>query len=215
MAPTPSPPTENAHALLQKNAALTARLRELGAQGTAAAAALMRPGTPPPDDLVIALGDATREFNALRDEVFTAVAALGLDTPPADTIDSTRRLDAVLALLVEGAERTEKQARAQAVLAETVSILDRIAALSHRDDPGFYGLATCQSRAADVRAALASRGQVDRDATAPFASLLVLMDGQQDLDDDQWAAHEDAVAEAFGRALAVAATRGKLVAGKR
>jgi len=56
---------------------------------------------------------------------------------------------------------------------------------------------------------------VDRDAIAPFASLLLLMDGQQDLDDDQWVAHEDAVAAAFGRALAVAATRGKLVAGRR
>jgi hypothetical protein len=211
MAPTPSPSAEHARALLQRNAALTARLRELGARGTAVAAALTRPGAPPPDDLVTALGDATREFTALRDAVLTAVAALGLDTPLADTIDSTRRLDAVLAVLVEGAESAERQA----ALAETVSILDRIAALSHRDDPGFYGLATCQSHAADVRAALASRGQVDRDAIAPFASLLLLMDGQQDLDDDQWVAHEDAVAAAFGRALAVAATRGKLVAGRR
>lgn len=215
MGPTTSPSAESARALLERNAALTTRLRELGARGTAAAAALTRPGAPPPDELLAAFGDATREFNALRDEVFAAVAALGLETPPADTLNSTRRLDAMLTLLLEGLETAEKQAQAQAALAQTVSVLDRIAALSHRDDAGFYALATCQSRAADVRAALASSGKADPDATAPFASLLLLMEGQQNLDDDQWAAHEDAVAAAFGRALAVAATRGKLVAGKR
>jgi hypothetical protein len=211
MAPTTSPSAEAARELLRKNAALTKRLRELGARGTAAAAALARPGAPPPDELVRALGEAGHEFLALRDDVFAAAAALGLHMPAPETIDSTRRLDAVLKALLEGLERIEKQAAAQAALAETVAVLDRIASLSHREDPGFSALANCQSRAADVRAALASTGKVDPAATAPFASLLTLMDGQQNIDDEQWGALEDQVAAAFGRALAVAATRGKLV----
>jgi len=211
MPPTTSPSAEAARELLKKNAALTKRLAALGARGTAAAAALSRPGAPPPDDLVHALGEARREFTALRDEVFTAAAALGLQTPAAETINSTRRLDAMLKVLVEGLDNAEKQAQAAAALAKTVAVLDRIAALRHRDDPAFAPLAACQSRAADVRAALASTGKVDPVAAAPFASLLTLMDGPQGLDDEQWGVLEDAVATAFGRALAVAASRAKLV----
>jgi len=211
MPPTTSPSAEAARELLKKNAALTKRLAALGARGTAAAAALSRPGAPPPDDLVHALGEARREFTALRDEVFIAAAALGLQTPAAETINSTRRLDAMLKLLVEGLDNAEKQAQAAAALAKTVAVLDRIAALRHRDDPAFAPLSACQSRAADVRAALASTGKVDPAAAAPFASLLMLMDGPQGLDDEQWGVLEDAVATAFGRALAVAASRAKLV----
>jgi len=211
MPPTTSPSAEAARELLRKNAALTKRLAALGARGTAAAAALTRPGAPPPDDLVNALGEARREFTALRDEVYAAAAALGLQSPSPETINSTRRLDAVLKLLIEGLETAEKQAQAAAALAQTVAVLDRIASLAHRDDPAFAALAACQSRAADVRAALASSGKLDQGATAPFASLLTLMERDQDLDDEQWGALEDAVATAFGRALAVAASRGKLV----
>ena len=211
MPPTTTPSAEAARELLRKNATLTKRLRELGVRGTAAAAALTRPGAPPPDELVRALGEASKEFLALRDEVFAAAAAVGLQTPAVETIDSTRRLDAMLKLLLEGLEEVEKQAQAAAALAKTVAVLDRIAALGHREDPSFSALAACQSRAADVRAALASSGKVDTAAAAPFVSLLVLMDGQQNVDDAQWGAHEDAVAAAFGRALVVAATRGKLL----
>ena len=43
----------------------------------------------------------------------------------------------------------------------------------------------------------------------------MLMDGPQKLNDEQWGALEEAVAIAFGRTLAVAASRGKLVLRKR
>ena len=211
MPPTTSPSAEVARELLKKNAALTKRLAALGARGSAAAAALSRPGAPPPDELVNALGEASREFVALRNEVFEAAAALGLQTPSAETINSTRRLDAMLKLLLEGLEKAEKQAQAAAALSKTVAVLDRIAALAHRDDPAFAPLAACQSRAADVRAALASSGKLDLAAAGPFTSLLMLMDGPKNLSDEQWGALEDQVAATFGRALAVAASRGKLV----
>src|SRR5436190_1249021 len=177
---TTSTSAEAARELLRKNAALTKRLRELGVRGTAAAAALARPGAPPTDDLVRALGDAGQEFAALRGEVYAAAAALGLQTPAMETIDSTRRLDAILKVLLDGLDRVDKQAAAQAALSQTVAVLDRIASLAHREDPA-------------------------------FSALLTLMDGQQNIDDEQWGVCEDQVATAFGRALAVAATRGKLV----
>ena len=205
--PPTTPSAEAARELLRKNAALTKRLAELGARGTAAAAALARPGAPPPDELVQALGEAGREFEALRDQVFAAASSLGLPTPPPETIDSTQRLEAMLKLLLEALELTEEVA----AVSQTVAVLDRIAGLGHREDRGFAALASCQSRAADVRAALASTGKIDPDAAAPFEALLLLMDGQQNLDDAQWTALEEKVAAAFGRALALAARRGKLV----
>ena len=213
MAPSIPPSAETVRELLRKTATLTTRLAQLGAQGTAAAAALAKPGAPPPDELVHALDDATREFDALRTEVFAAASALGLQMPAVEAIDSTKRLDAMVKLLLAGLETAERQAEPAWDLAETVAVLDRIAALKHREDPGFSALAACQSRAADVRSALAASGTPDPAATAPFASLLTLIDGQQNVDDEHWGALEDAVAAAFGRPLAVAASRGKIVPG--
>src|SRR5690349_2348086 len=181
MSPTTSPSAEAARELLRKNAALAKRLAELGARGTAAAAALAKPGSPPPDELVHALGAAGEEFAALCDEVFATVTALGLHTPARESVDSTRRLEAMLKTLVELLEKAEKQALAATTLTQTVAVLDRIASLAHRDDPAFAALATCQSRAADVRHTLASGRALDPAATAPFAALLQLMDGQQNL----------------------------------
>ena len=182
----------------------------LGARGSAAAAALTGAGTPPPDDLIQELSEAGREFAALRTEVFTTAAALGLKTPSVGAIDSTKRLEAMLRLLLDGLEKAERQVTQAHARAEAVAVLDRVTALAHRDDPGFAALAACQARAAKLRATLKTAADVDADATAPFAALLSLMDGQQNLDDERWGALEDAVAAAFGRPLAVAASRGKL-----
>jgi hypothetical protein len=211
MGPPTTPTAETVRELLRKTATLTTRLAELGDRGKAAAAALAKPGAPPPDDLVHALGEATREFATLRQEVFAAAAALGLQTPAVEAVDSTRRLDAMVKLLLEGLENLEREAGAASALTQTVAIFNRIASLRHLEDAGFAALAACQSRAADVRAALAASGTPDPAAAAPFASLLALIDGRQKLDDEHWGALEDAVAAAFGRPLAVAASRGKIV----
>ncbi len=212
MPPTIPLTADRARELLRKNATLTTRLAELGARGTAAAAALARPGTPPSDDLVHALGDAGREFTALRAEVFAAAATLGVKTPAVETIDSTKRLEAMLRLLLDGLEQAERQAAAARARAVALAILDRVAALNHRDDPGFAALAACHKRAVDARTTVSTAADIGPDAIAPFQALLTLIDGQQQLDDDHWGKLEDAVATAFGRSLAVAASRGNLVA---
>ena len=210
MQTTGSVTAERARDLLRKNADLATWMAELGARGSAAAIALTGAGTPPPDDLIQELAEAGREFIALRGEVFALAAALRLTTPSAEAIDSTKRLDAMLRLLLEGLEATERRTTRSHAEGDALAVLDRVMALAHRDDPGFAALLACQARAAALRAKLKSATHVDADAIAPFAELLSLFDGQQDLDDEQWGALEDAVAAAFGRPLAVAATRGKL-----
>jgi hypothetical protein len=196
--------------LLRKNADLATWMAELGARGSAAALALTGAGTAPPDDLIQELAEAGREFIALRAEVFAVAAAFGLTTPADAAIDSTKRLDAMLRLLLEGLEAAERRPTPSRAPGNAQAALDRVMALVHRDDPGFAALLACQARAAALRAKLKTAADVDADAIAPFAGLLSLIDGQQDLDDEQWGALEDAVAVAFGRPLAVAATRGKL-----
>jgi hypothetical protein len=210
MPSTPPLSAAKARELLRKNADLATWLAALGARGSAAAADLRGGGPPPPDDLIQDLGDAAREFAALRAEVFDAAAALGVRTPTTETVDSTRRLDSMLRVLLEGLETAERQATQARARAEAAASLQRIAALTHHDDPGFAALVACQAGAAELSAALAKNADVDAGAVAPFAALLTLIDGQQDLDDDRWGALEDAVATAFGRPLAVAASRGKL-----
>lgn len=218
--PSATPPTaETVRSLLQRNAALATWLTDVGATGLAAAAALARVGTPPSDDLVRDLAEAARRFAALRDEVLAAAAAIELATPPADALASTRHLEPVLAALVERQEPRDRSGAAARAHAEALTVLDRVAALVHRDDPAFGALAVCHARAAEVRAALAAPGGGDpagallavAEAIAPFMALLALRDGARKLDDDKWATLEDAVAAAFGRSLAVAATRGRLV----
>src|SRR5438874_1434536 len=49
------------------------------------------------------------------------------------------------------------------------------------------------------------------EGTTPFAALLTLIDSRDEIDDDRFATLEDTVKQAFGRPMAVAATRGKLV----
>ena len=222
MAPSIPPTAETVRELLRKTATLTTRLAKLGAQGAAAAAALAKPGTPPPDELVHALDDATREFDTLRKEVFAAASALGLQTPAVEAIDSTKRLDAMVKLLLTGLETAEGQAGATSDLAETVSVLDRIAALKHREDPGFSAnpsrvcsatLRLSSSASRNFGRAVIIASISCPAATAPFAALLALIAGLQKLDDGHRGALEDAVATAFGRPLAAAAGRGKIVAG--
>lgn len=210
--------TDACRALLRKNAELAKWLADLGAKGSAAASGLLEGGTPPPEDFVHELTDACKEFAALRDEVLVAASTGGFRAPAPDTVSSTKQLEAVLGALLERLEAAERQAQVAQARSEALAVLERIGKLAHREDPGFAALALCQSKATEVRATLSGSKGTDPDkeraaaaeATAPFAALLMLMDGSQSFDDEQWGMLEDAVATAFGRPLAVAATRGKL-----
>ncbi|MCL6639798.1 MAG: adenylate/guanylate cyclase domain-containing protein, partial [Candidatus Rokubacteria bacterium] len=105
-----------------------------------------------------------------------------------------------------------------------LGVLNRVLAITHRDDPAFRPLLECQSRASELRVALSQamavpRGytprQVDQ-AMLPYADLLALITGRDQLDDELWVQLEEGVTRAFGRSLVTAALRGRLqIAGER
>jgi class 3 adenylate cyclase len=99
-----------------------------------------------------------------------------------------------------------------------LGVLTRVLAITHRDDPAFRPLLECQSRAGELRVALShamadprayTPRQVDR-AMLPYADLLALITGRDQLDDERWVQLEESVARVFGRSLAAAAVRGRL-----
>ncbi len=215
MCPTPSLTADTARDLLRRNADLATWLADLGARSADAARALAQPGTPPPGDYLDEMADAVREFASLRDEVLAMVAQTSLPVPAASEVASTRELDALLRALIEQIEKEAHAAAAARARHDALALLDRVAALTHRDDPRFAALSACQSQARDLHSTVAGSADDERaiwtPALAPFAALLTLLDGQQALTDDAWAVLEDSVAETFGRPLAVAAARRKLV----
>jgi hypothetical protein len=217
MASTPSPSADTARELLRRNADLATWLADLGTRSAEAARALTQPGVPPPGDYLEELADARREFASLREQVIEVAAQTSLALPAPDEITSTRELAALLRALVDELEQQAKRAAVERARDDAVALLDRVAALTHRDDPRFAPLAACQAQARDLRATIT--GSVDSErsiwtgALAPFSALLTLLDGQQALTDEAWAVLEDRVADTFGRPLAVAAARRKLAAG--
>jgi len=211
---TPSPTVETARDLLRRNADLATWLADLGTRSAEAARALARPGAPPDRDYLDELADAVREFASLRDEVLKLAGHSSLAVPSPGDLASTRELDALLRTLVDEMEKEAQRAAANRARRDALALLDRVTALTHRDDPRFGALAACQSQARDLQSTIARSADSERaiwtPALAPFAALLTLLDGQQALTDDAWAVLEDSVAETFGRSLAVAAARRKL-----
>jgi methionyl-tRNA synthetase len=214
MCPTPSPTVKTARDLLRRNADLATWLADLGTRSADAARALAQPGTPPPGDYLEEMAEAVREFGSLRDEVLAMAGRTSIAVPAASEVVSTRELHALLRALIEKIERETQAAAAARARQDALALLDRVAALTHRDDPHFAALTACQSQARDLHSTIAGAADSERTiwtpALAPFAALLTLLDGQQALTDEAWSVLEDSVAETFGRPLAVAAARRKL-----
>lgn len=198
--------------LAEQVAALRARFAALAPELAGAAGALEEPGAPPPAALLDSLAAAAREFDDVRAAVLDAASAL--DAAPAEEpVDL-----AELARILEEVVAAEARRRALAAAREAaVAVLDRVLATAHRDDPGFRALVECQARGRELRGLLDGPPAADDDPEViaaqvrPFAELLTLLEGRDDLDDDRWAELDESVSKTFGRPLAIALARGKLM----
>ena len=192
---------------------------EFGARLTGVAEQLRDPGVPPAEDVLQELGNARREFDDLRAGVLELAGSLSLAVAERpDAIASLNDLGAVIQAIGEAVQNAEKRRALTAAQQDIFTLLDRVATITHKEDANFAALRSCQEKAKGLRDAVTGSTSLDVDAqlkawsegTRPFAELLEMVDDQANVDDEQMSRLEESVGEAFGRPLAIAATRGKL-----
>jgi len=209
----------NTDELAQRLAALSERFAHL-AQSLSQSAQLAQSGAPPAESLIDEITSIRTEFVDVRQRVVEAAKALSVNAPGMAEIDSLKALKMVVDAVAKGIDDQEKKAALAEARTKVMTVLDRILAISHVDGPNFTALVQCQVKAREIRQAAQDPGAFDSEnapafleSTPSFAALLTMIENRDALDDDKFAALEDAVTQSFGKTLAVAATRGKLVVG--
>ena len=207
----------NADELAQRLAALSERFAHL-AQSLSQAAQQAQSGAPPAESLIDEITSIRTEFVDVRQRVVEATKALSINAPGMAEIDSLKALKPVVDAVAQGIAAQEKRAALSEARTKVMAVLDRILAISHVDGPNFTALVQCQAKAREIRQAAQDPRAFDSEnapafleSTPSFAALLTMVENRDALDDDKFAALEDAVTQSFGKTLAVAATRGKLV----
>ena len=198
--------------LRQRLAALRTRFGEVGARAAAAAAEL-GDSVAPTEAFVEALRGTASEFDALRHAIVHELSTFP-NTPDPAKLSTLKALDAVLTAMERVRAEHARRAAWEAARDETVSVLDRVLALTHREDSDSAALAECQARARELRDAIAAAPAGDVAQLGahlrPFDELVTLAEGWNRLDDEQCASLHDSITESFGRQLGLAALRGKL-----
>jgi hypothetical protein len=205
----------NVDDIARELAALTQRFVDLGTRLAEAARGLEAAGAPPANGLVEDLAGARGQFVQLRSQTLDAAAAVGV--AQAAEPQSLHDLAPLLASIGEALRAQARRAALEHAQHLAVDTLDRVLQILHRDDPKFAALVACHGQAQETRAAVLALTEIESedarrvvDGVGPFADLLTLVDNQEGLDDDRYAQLEESVSRGFGRALAVAAARGRL-----
>ncbi len=205
----------NVDDIARELAALTQRFVDLGTRLAEAARGLEAAGAPPANGLVEDLAGARGQFVQLRSQTLDAAAAVGV--AQAAEPQSLHDLAPLLAAIGEALRAQARRAALEHAQHGAVDTLDRVLQIIHRDDPKFAALVACHGQAQETRAAVLALTEIESEdarrvvaGVGPFADLLTLIDNQEGLDDDRYAQLEEGVSHGFGRALAVAAARGRL-----
>src|SRR6059058_4525335 len=195
--------------LRQRLAALRTRFGEVGARAAAAAAEL-GDSVAPAEAFVEALRGTATEFDALRHAIVHELSTFP-NTPDPAKLSTLKALDAVLTAMERVRAEHARRAAWEAARDETVSVLDRVLALTHREDSDSAALAECQARARELRDAIAAAPAGDVAQLGahlrPFDELVTLAEGWNQLDDEQCASLHDSITESFGPARARGAPR--------
>jgi hypothetical protein len=195
---------------------LIGRFADLGPKLGEAASELQDGGAPPAEALVEALAAARQEFVELRAEIVLAAETLGVAVP--DNVESARSLEPLLTAIGSALEAERRRAGFDEMRSGIVAVLDRVDSITHQDDPDFGPLVTVKLKAAELKAAVAELTDANIEqaqAVVPkaqaFADLLTMLDATETVDDTRFSALEESVARAFGRQIAVAVARHRLL----
>ncbi|MBI3801876.1 MAG: hypothetical protein HY268_33510 [Deltaproteobacteria bacterium] len=206
--------------LAQQLARLSESFSELGASVSVAANELRRVGKPAPDNLIKQMISSQQDFAELRNRVLDLAQHFAIS--PLPSISGLTSLDDLKALLYSIRQAESQRTSFEAIRGQAITILDRVITVVHRTQVEFMPLLQCQAEARALRDALTvtqwpelhPEAQRLADGQHPYASLLTFVESHQALSDDQWDHLKNSIEETFGKPLAIAAVRGRLVLGE-
>src|SRR2546422_10861857 len=210
----------NADELSKRFVALSERSSGLAETLAQTAGQLQGSGTLPAESLLDEIAKVRTDFVDVRQRVLETARSLSINAPGMSEIDSLKALGPVLETVVQALAVQEKRAALAEARTQVMAVLDRVLTVSHVDGPNFGALVQCQAKAREIRQAALDPKAFDGEnapafleSTPSFAALLSMIEGREALDDEKFSALVDTVTQFFGKTLAVAATRGKVVAG--
>ena len=213
-------PTQN-KSLLQELDGLAGHFAKLSDWLVQAADELREPGVPLSQSLMAALSDAGREFVVLRERILGQAGRLRMrvqgESEASSSLQELRQL--LLKVLTRAGQAVEEIEDREGI----VRTLNRVLRLQHHDSSPFAPLTECQEKARRLLEEIAGLEESEPGAEAwrvlpgiqAFSRLLALVDAPENLSDDRWMDLQETVAQEFGRALTIAASRGKVTAPPR
>jgi len=203
--------------LFQTLTSLLEASHQLSTRMAQAAENLHKKGEIPEEHLLEELTTFQRKFLDLRAQGVVMAETLALPSQPA--IETLTSLHSLKKLLEEMEKAEQHQAQYEETLHHAFRTLDRVLLLRHQDQENFSPLLECQERAREMRKALEASTWTNMhpalEALAngedPFSDLLTWIEQQNTLEDDHWALLEDTVEQFFGKQIAIAISRGKLL----
>lgn len=171
-------------------------------------------GTPPPQELSDEILAARRHFQSLDERARNYAVQSDVQAPSAESLNQIKSLLNQVAAV--HTNRAVQDARAHAL-----TLLERIESISPIDGNAPPALEDARRRAAELKQLFLTTPigennlqiQAFLDGQHPLISLVVFVEQRDSLDDETWSRLELDIAENFGKALAVAAARGRLGTG--
>ncbi len=203
---------ESSNDLWQELSALADSFGDLARVLHRASRPLQNPGELPPISLDTELVDLRQRFASLNARSGRLAAELDLATPDDEGQANLKSLAGLLERISEAEQRRDER---NARIARAFAVLDRVLSLEHTQEPAFSALLACREQAAALRQTLAEASDALLVPLAamdhPFAYLLTMVEGAATVSDDVWEQHFEVIGQTFGRALAAAVARGKIV----
>jgi hypothetical protein len=206
----------NREELAREVSSLRDEFTELGDRLARAAEPITDGGPFPPNAFVEELRVATQLFQDVRARALALAGSVGV--PDVDSRELAN-LDDLELLLDEVVQVEEERARHGEACRQALSVLDRLLGLAHADRAEFAPLADCQDGARELarQVSEAPHGPLNPETlrlvegTHPLLALLTLAEDRGGSSDDAWAEALDVIESHFGKPLAVAAARAKIV----
>jgi hypothetical protein len=192
--------------IVQQLTALSERHPALGRRLVQAANNLMNSGTPISESLLAELVKYSRDFNQVQQQ-------LKVET------QNTPNTEISLMDLKQRMQNRVQPAGSSTLRQNSLKLLEGILSLAHKDQENYQPLQTIQQQANQLKTLISTATETDSlpqpiqelaSGQHPFSALLTLIEQQDRLSDSQWVVLEEKVAEAFGKSLAIAISRGKI-----